>query len=60
MLPVDAGVAAKFPNKYGFNDYTAGAGLGLKNAWSGSAKYPLLITLSGNTADVGTNRQNIT
>jgi len=54
MLPVDAGVAAKFPNKYGFNDYTAGAGLGLKNAWSGSAKYPLLITLSGNTADVGT------
>ena len=54
MLPVDAGVAAKFPNKYGFNDYTAGAGLGLKSAWSGSAKYPLLITLSGNTADVGT------
>jgi len=54
MLPVDAGVAAKFPNKFGFNDYTAGAGLGLKNAWSGSAKYPLLITLSGNTADVGT------
>jgi len=54
MLPVDAGVAAKFPNKYGFNDYTDGAGLGLKSAWSGSAKYPLLITLSGNTADVGT------
>ena len=53
MLPVDASVAAKFPNKYGFNDYTAGAALGLKNAWSGSAKYPLLITLSGNTADVG-------
>ena len=26
----------------------------MKNAWSGSAKYPLLITLSGNTADVGT------
>ena len=53
MLPVDASVAAKFPNKYGFNDYTAGAALGLKNAWSGSAKYPLLITLSGNTVDVG-------
>jgi len=55
MLPVDAGVAAKFPNKFGFNDYTTagGAGLGLKNAWSGSAKYPLLITLSGNTTDVG-------
>ncbi len=54
MLPVDAGVAAKFPNKYGFNDYTAGAALGLKNAWSGSAKYPLLITLSGSTTNVGT------
>ena len=59
MLPVDAGQVAGsvggggFPNKYGFDDYTAGAALGLKNAWSGSAKYPLLITLSGNTADVG-------
>ena len=54
FYPVDANAAAKFPNKFGFNDYTAGAGLALKNAWSGSAKYPLLITLSGNTADVGT------
>ena len=55
--PVDSGVASKFPNKFGFNDYTAGAGLGIKNSWSGSAKYPLLITLSGSTgADPADNK----
>jgi hypothetical protein len=54
FTPVDAGVASKFPNNYGFNDYTAGIAYGLKNAWKDKSKYPLLITLSGNTADVGT------
>ena len=53
MLPVDAGVAALFPNKYGFNDYTAGAGLAFKNNWSGSAKYPLLLTLRGRAGVAG-------
>ena len=46
LNPLDAGAAA-FPNEYGFNDYAAGAGLALKSAWSGSSKYPLLITISG-------------
>lgn len=48
--PVNAGYNSQFNNSYGFNDYTAGAALGLKTAWSGSAKYPLLISISGMTA----------
>ena len=55
-LPVDAGVGSDFPNRYGFNDYSTtsppSAGYTLKENWSGSAKYPLLITLSGATADI--------
>jgi len=57
MLPVDAGVAAAFPNQYGFEDYTTATAVGkiLKDAWYGTDKYPLLITLSGNlaTASIG-------
>ena len=45
LNPLDETIA--FPNDYGFNDYTAGAALALKSAWSGSSKYPLLITISG-------------
>mgnify|MGYP003650816906 CR=1 FL=1 len=47
LNPLDAGARATFPNEYGFKDYTAGAALALKSAWSGSSKYPLLITISG-------------
>ena len=47
LNPVDAGIAPAFPNDYGFDDYTSDVGLALKTAWSGSSKYPLLITISG-------------
>jgi len=46
LNPVDAGETA-FPNTYGFVDYTDGVGLALKDAWEGTSKYPLLITISG-------------
>jgi len=48
LNPLDETIA--FPNDYGFDDYTTagGAALALKSAWSGSSKYPLLVTISGN------------
>jgi len=50
QVPVDAGVEAAFPNDYGFNSYTlANIGKALKDTWSGSSKYPLLINVSGGT-----------
>lgn len=53
-IPVDAGVASAFPNTYGFKDYSANSVADeLKSAWSGSSKYPLMITLSGTTAEAG-------
>jgi len=57
MNPVDAGIAAAFPNQYGFKDYTTvgGAGKTLKDAWYQTAKYPLLITISGALAVASTN-----
>lgn len=49
MNTVDAGIAAAFPNQYGFKDYTTagGAGKTLKDAWYQTSKYPMLITISG-------------
>jgi len=47
--PVDAGIAAAFPNDYGFDTYLTGIGSALRTAWSGNSKYPLLISISGGT-----------
>tara|TARA_R110002020_G_scaffold50985_6_gene144538 strand:+ start:1047 stop:4223 length:3177 start_codon:yes stop_codon:yes gene_type:complete len=46
LNPVDAGDSA-FPNKYGFEDYAAGAGEALQSAWGGTEKYPLMVSISG-------------
>ena len=48
--PVDAGVAAAFPNDYVFTTYASGVGGALKDAWNAKSKYPLMITISGQTA----------
>ncbi len=53
MNPVDAGMAAAFPNQYGFSDYTTPTAVGklLKDVWYQNSKYPLLLTISGNMVD---------
>ena len=51
--PVDAGVATYFPNDYVFTTYTSGVGEALKDAWNTKSKYPLMITISGQTAARG-------
>jgi hypothetical protein len=50
--PVDAGVAAAFPNDYVFTTYSSAGSTGkaLKDAWNAKSKYPLMITISGQTA----------
>ena len=49
LNPVDSGIAATFPNNYGFSDYSSAGTVGkvLKDAWGGTEKYPLMITISG-------------